>query len=322
MRTGDLCLVTGGTGCVGSNLVRTLLRKGMRVRVFDDSTTGRVQNLHDVQLDVEMIDGDVRDPARILHAMERVATVFHLAAVPGAARSLIDPLPTHAANATGTLNALVAARGTGVERVVFASSSAVYGYAEWLPLEETMPNRPISPFGVSKLAGETYAAAFTRGYGLATVSLRLFTVFGPHQKTEGDDAGVIARFVMAALDDHAPELTGDGEQIRDFTFVGDAVQALLLAAEAGQEAWGRAFNIGTGQRRTVKDVLAAVQAMAPREGVAPRYVEARPGEVRGSLADISHARAALGFEPRFAFEEGLRITMDHYAAGAPWTYEG
>ncbi len=322
MRAGDLCLVTGGTGFIGSNLVRTLLHEGMRVRVYDDSTTGRIQNLHDVQLDVEMVEGDVRDPSRVLHAMDRVGTVFHLAAVPGAARSLADPLPTHAANATGTLNALVAARGAEVERVVFASSSAVYGYAEWLPLEETMPNRPISPFGVSKLAGETYAAAFTRGYGLATISLRLFTVFGPYQKAEGEDAGAIARFVMAALDGRAPEVTGDGEQIRDVTFVGDVVQALLLAADAGQEAWGRAFNIGTGQRRTMNEVLAAVQAMAPREGVAPRFVQARPGEVRGSLADISHARAALGFEPRFDFEEGLRITMDHYAAGAPWTYRG
>jgi len=294
----------------------------MHVRILDDHTSGRLQNLHDVQLDVEMIDGDVRDPARVLHAMDRVGTVFHLAAVAGAARSLADPLPTHAANATGTLNALVAARGTGVERFVFASSSAVYGYAEWLPLEETMPNRPISPFGVSKLAGETYAAAFTRGYGLATVSLRLFTVFGPHQRSEGDDAGAIARFVMAALDGRTPQVTGDGEQIRDFTFVGDAIQALLLAADVGQEAWGRAFNVGTGQRRTVNEALAAVQAMAPREGLPPEYVEARPGEVRGSLADISHAQAAIGFEPRFTFEEGLRITMEHYATGAPWTYEG
>ncbi len=228
----ELCLVTGGAGFIGSNLVRELLSRGFGVRVLDNLSTGRRENLSDVDGDVEVIEGDVRHLATVGRATEGVARVFHEAAIPSVARSVAAPLASHEANATGTLNVLIAARDAGAERVVYASSSSVYGDADRLPVTEDVPPRPISPYAVSKLAGEHYLAAFHASYGLPTVALRYFNVFGPRQDPASEYAAVVPRFATAALRGEPVTIYGDGEQSRDFTFVADVVEANILASEA------------------------------------------------------------------------------------------
>lgn len=307
-------VVTGGAGFIGSNLVHALLARGDRVRVFDDLSTGRAVNLDDVRSDVELVDGDVRDPDAVARAVEGTAFVFHQAAIPSVARSVADPVASNDVNVTGTLNVLVAARDANVERVVYASSAAVYGNADMLPLHEDMPTRPASPYGVSKLAGERYLEAFTRTYGLPTVALRYLNVFGPRQNPRSEYAAAIPRFISCTLGGDVPTIFGDGEQARDFVFVDDVVQANLLAAHAGEPAWGRALNIGRGERRTVNELLDAIRTLVPGEHPAPVHEPSRAGEVRDSWSDISAARKVLGYEPAVAFEEGLRRTMEWIAS--------
>ena len=323
MNPSDRALVTGGAGFIGSNITRALLARGQRVRVFDDFSTGRAENLADIADDIEVIEADLRDADRVAAAMQDVAVVFHQGAIPSVFRSVGRPLPSHDVNATGTLNVLIGARAAGVERVVYASSSSVYGNAERQPVEESMPARPISPYGVSKLAGEHYLHAFHETYGFPTVALRYFNVFGPLQNPQGEYAAVVPRFVTSALAGEAATIFGDGQQSRDFTFVGDVVRGNLLAADAPETALGGVFNLAPGGTFTVNDLLAsaqeAVRAATGREPVEPDHVEPRPGEIRASQADITRAREVLGFEPRFTLDEGLGHTVAWIADGTPWT---
>jgi UDP-glucose 4-epimerase len=311
----DRSLVTGGAGFIGSNLVRALLERGSDVRILDDFSTGRQRNLEEVRADVEVVDGDVRDLETVRRAMDGVRVVFHEAAIPSVARSVKDPLPSHEANATGTLHVLVAAHGAGVERVVYASSSSVYGNAPRLPVTEDVATAPLSPYGVSKLAGERYLGAFHASYGLATVSLRYFNVFGPRQDPSSEYAAVVPRFVAATLDGRPARIFGDGEQSRDFTYVGDVVAANLLAAEAPEAAWGRAFNVAYDDRHSVRQLLATIHSLLPGDHPDPVHDPPRAGEIRDSQADISLARELLGYAPAHTFEEGVRATVEWFGSG-------
>jgi nucleoside-diphosphate-sugar epimerase len=305
---GDLCLVTGGAGFIGSNLAHALLRQGMRVRVFDDLSSGRLTNLEDLVGDLEFVEGDVRDAEAVHAATQGSAVVFHEAAIPSVARSVAEPAASNDANVTGTLNVLLAARDAGVQRVVFASSSSVYGNAPAMPVHEELPCRPVSPYGVTKLAGERYLQAFWESYELPTVALRYFNVFGPRQDPRAEYAAVVPRFIVAALEGKPATIYGDGEQARDFTYVGDVVQANLLAADSTSDAWGQVFNIACGDRHSVNQLLAAVRTAVGGEPVAPLHEPPRAGDVRESHAAIHAAERVLGYSPEYGFEEGLRRT--------------
>ncbi len=302
-------VVTGGAGFIGSNLVHALLNEGHGVRVLDDLSTGRLDNLADVSADIELIDGDVRDLDAVARAVRGSQLVFHEAAIPSVARSVDDPVATNQVNVTGTLNVLVAARDAEVERVVYASSAAVYGNSDVLPLHEAMPTRPVSPYGVSKLAGERYLEAFTRTWGLPTVALRYLNVFGPRQDPSSDYASAIPRFISLSLARGIPTVFGDGEQARDFVFVEDVVRANLLASTAPEAAWGRAFNIGRGERRTVNELLTTIRSLVPGDHPEAVHGPARRGEIRDSWSDIGAALEGLGYRPTVTFEEGLRRTI-------------
>jgi nucleoside-diphosphate-sugar epimerase len=312
MREGAACLVTGGAGFIGSNLVTALLEGGMSVRILDDLSTGDRRNLSGRAADAELIAGDVRDPAALARAVEGVEVIFHEAAIPSVARSVQDPLASHAVNATGTLNVLIAARDASVERVVYASSAAVYGNASSPPLHEGLPTRPASPYGASKLAGERYLEAFARTWGMATIALRYLNVFGPRQDPRSQYASAIPRFIAAALARDAPTIYGDGEQARDFIYVDDVVRANLCAADASHDAIGGAFNVGYGERHTVNELVATIRELVPGEHPPPIHADPRPGDIRDSWSDITAAREVLGFEPEETFEGGLRRTVEWF----------
>jgi UDP-glucose 4-epimerase len=301
-------LVTGGAGFIGNGIVRALLERGDRVRVFDNFSTGHRDNLSDIEADVELLEGDLRSPDACRRAVRGAAIVFHQAALPSVPRSIEDPQTTHEVNASGTLNLLVAAREAGARRVVYASSSSVYGPIPKLPREESDRPLPISPYAVSKLAGEQYCAAFFHSYGLETVALRYFNIFGPRQGWDSPYAAVLPRFIRSLRRGEAVTIHGDGEQARDFTFIDDAVTANLLAATA-RDAPGNVFNIGGGRRTSVNRIL---ELIGRELGVEPRakHVAPRPGDVRDSLADISTARAVLGYEPAASIEAGVRRTVE------------
>jgi UDP-glucose 4-epimerase len=309
---GKRCLVTGGAGFIGCNLTRALVRDGMQVRVFDDLSTGRPANLEDLADDLDVVHGDVRDADAVLAATRGCEVVFHEAAIASVARSVADPVVTNDVNVNGTLNVLLAARDVGVGRVVFASSSSVYGDTPVLPAHEDLPCRPISPYGVSKLAGERYLQAFWESYELPTVALRYFNVFGVHQNPRAEYAAVVPRFIAAALEGRPATIFGDGEQARDFTFVDDVVQANLRAADSSADAWGQVFNVARGERHTVNELLAAVQAAVGGERVPPVHEPARAGDVRESHATIDAAQRVLGYAPDHGFDEGVRRTVDWY----------
>jgi nucleoside-diphosphate-sugar epimerase len=312
LHRGDLCLVTGGAGFIGSNLTHALVDRGIRVRVFDDLSTGRLVNLEGLEDDLDVVQGDVRDAEEVLAATRGCSVVFHEAAIPSVARSVADPVATNDVNVDGTLNVLMATRDVGVRRVVFASSSSVYGNTSVLPAHEDLPCRPISPYGVSKLAGERYLQAFWESYGLPTVALRYFNVFGMRQDPRSEYAAVVPRFIAAALDGEPATIFGDGEQTRDFTFVSDVVQANLRAAESPPDAWGQVFNVACGDRHSVNELLAAVQAAVGEEGVPAAHEPARAGDVRESHAAIGEAERVLGYSPGSGFEDGVRRTVDWY----------
>jgi nucleoside-diphosphate-sugar epimerase len=310
MGTGSIALVTGGGGFIGSHLVLRLLREGHSVRVLDNFATGHRANLEDVLEEIELIEGDLQSYERVHNAVRGCDFAFHLGALPSVPRSIQDPLTSNATNVVGTLNVLLAARDEGVRRVVYASSSSLYGASAELPKREDMPTLPIAPYAVSKLAAEGYCRAFHQVYGLETVALRYFNVFGPGQDPQSQYAAVIPNFITAVLEDQRPIIHGDGEQSRDFTYVDNAVDANLLAASAPGAA-GQGFNIACGERTSLNEIVARIGMLSGGE-VEAVHTDPRPGDVRHSLADISKAREILGYEPAVDFEEGLRRTFAYY----------
>jgi len=303
-------LITGGAGFIGSNIVEELLRRGERVRVLDNFSTGRQENIAPFLAQIELIEGDLRDLPTVRRAAAGVDIVLHQAALPSVQRSIDDPLTTDAINATGTLHVLLAARDAGVKRVVYASSSSVYGDSPTLPKREDMLPLPKSPYATTKITGEYYCRVFWQVYGLETVALRYFNVFGPRQDPTSHYAAVVPRFVTALLRGEPPTVYGDGLQSRDFTYVANVVQANLLAAVAPGVA-GEAFNVACGERYTLLDLLAALNDILGAR-IAPVHAPARPGDVRHSLADITAARQKLNYRVEVNFSEGLRRTVEWY----------
>jgi UDP-N-acetylglucosamine/UDP-N-acetylgalactosamine 4-epimerase len=308
-------LVTGGAGFIGSHLVDALVARGAAVRVLDDLSSGRWSNLAHHGQAVEVLLEDLRDPAACRRACRGAHWVFHLAALGSVPRSMEDPATTIDVNVAGTANLFAAARDGGVRRVVYASSSSVYGDAASVPSREGEEGSPLSPYALSKAMGEALAAQFARCFGQELVGLRYFNVYGPRQSPVGPYAAVVPRFLAAALAGAPMEIHGDGEQSRDFTHVDDAVEATLLAAAATAEACGRAFNVAGGERVTVND-LAARLAREAGSAVAPAHLPARAGEVRDSQADLTAAREWLGYVPRVPLSEGLRRLWQQCAATA------
>jgi nucleoside-diphosphate-sugar epimerase len=307
-------LITGGGGFIGSNLARRLLEQGDEVRVLDNFSTGNRRNLADVVDEIEVVEGELRSYERVHNATRGVEVVFHQGALPSVPRSVQDPLTTGAVNVEGTLNVLLAARDEGVRRVVFASSSSVYGNAGALPRVETQFPDPISPYAVSKLAAERYCVSFARVYGLETVTLRYFNVFGPRQDPTSQYAAVVPRFIAAVEAGEPVPIFGDGEQSRDFTYVENVVEANVLAAKAA-EASGQVINIATGEPRSVNALAQTIGDVLGRR-VEREYLPPRTGDVRDSWADVAEARRLLGWEPRVGLEEGLRLTADAILARA------
>ena len=305
-----VALVTGGGGFIGSHLVRGLLAGGYAVRVLDNFATGRRQNLEQVSGEIELIEGDLQSYERVHNAVKGCEVVFHQGALPSVPRSVQDPLTSTAVNVTGTLNVLLASRDEGVRRVVYASSSSVYGFNPALPKSEEMAALPMSPYAVSKLAAEGYCRSFHRVYGLDTVALRYFNVFGPGQDPNSQYSAVIPKFITAALEGRPPTLHGDGEQSRDFTFIDNVVSANLLAADA-EGAAGQVLNIACGDRISLNMMLDQLRDLTGRD-IEAIYAAGRPGDVPHSQADISKARKVLGYEPLHDFESGLRETLGHY----------
>jgi nucleoside-diphosphate-sugar epimerase len=304
-------LVTGGAGFIGSHIAETLLRQGASVRVFDNIATGRQSNLDALkrlQGQLQIIQGDIRDRDALRAAVAGVEVVFHQAALASVPRSIADPVTSLEINIDGTQNVLLAAHDAGVRRVVYASSSSVYGNTPTLPKHEEMPPAPMSPYAVHKLTGELLCSVFTRIYQLETVALRYFNVFGPRQDPTSEYAAVIPRFLTALLEKRRPIVFGDGEQTRDFTYIENVVQANLLAATS-RDAIGTAINIGCGERISLNSVLHLAGELL---GIAIEadYREPRPGDVRDSLADISKARQLLGYDPKISFRAGLARTLD------------
>jgi len=308
-------LVTGGAGFIGSHIAETLLKQGESVRVFDNLATGRSSNLGPLQGlagHFEFVQGDLRDSNAVRAAVEGVEVVFHQGALASVPRSIAEPVISLETNIIGTQNVLLAARDAGVRRVVYASSSSVYGDTPVLPKHEEMPTAPMSPYAVQKLTGELLCGVFTRIYGLETVALRYFNVFGPRQDPTSEYAAVIPRFLTALLEKRHPIVFGDGEQTRDFTYIENVVQANLLAATS-PAAVGAAMNIGCGERISLNAVLQTAGELLGMH-VHAEYRDPRPGDVRDSLADISRARRLLDYRPKVTFREGLAGTLSSLRA--------
>jgi UDP-N-acetylglucosamine/UDP-N-acetyl-alpha-D-glucosaminouronate 4-epimerase len=303
-------LVTGGGGFIGSNLARALAERGDDVRVLDNFSTGIRANLAELAGDVEIVEGELRSYERVHAATRGIEVVYHQGALPSVPRSVQDPLTTSAVNVEGTLNVLLAARDEGVRRVVCASSSSVYGNSGTLPRVETANPDPISPYGVSKLASERFCVSFSRVYTLETVALRYFNVFGPHQDPTSQYAAVVPRFITAIADGRSVPVYGDGEQRRDFTYVGNIVEANLLAAESPGVS-GAVLNVATGRATTVNELADTIASLLGRPVDRDEQPE-RTGDVRDSWADVTRARELLGWEPRIGLEEGLRLAAEFF----------
>lgn len=303
-----IALVTGGAGFIGSHIASALAASGAKVRIIDDLSTGYLDNVKAIDGDVDFVQGSLADEVSLRRALEGVELVFHEAAIPSVPRSVENPRQTHIASVESTFSLLLAAKENKVRRVVYAASSSAYGDQASLPKIENMLPEPLSPYAVAKLVGEYYCQVFTRVYGLETLSLRYFNVFGPRQDPSSQYSGVISRFIGALLTDESPVIYGDGEQSRDFTYVEDVVNANLKAAET-VKGIGQVINVANGERTTLNQLLAQLKALTGKPDAVADYREPRAGDVRHSLADISRARDLLGYEPQVDFETGLRHTI-------------
>jgi len=303
-------LVTGGGGFIGSHIVDRLLADGHDVRVLDNFATGRRENLLGVLSEIDVVEGDIQSYERVHNAVAGCDVVLHQAALPSVPRSVQDPLTSNATNVTGTLNLLLAARDSGVRRVVYASSSSIYGANPELPKREELLPQPISPYAVAKLAGEGFCRSFNEVFGLETVALRYFNVFGPRQDPLSQYAAVIPNFITALLEGRPPVVFGDGEQSRDFTYVGNVVEGNVLAMTA-EGAAGKTLNMAAGDRTTLNQLLDHLRRLIGSD-VEPRYEPTRLGDVKHSQADVSAAERVLGFRPLVSVEEGLRLTLDWF----------
>ena len=303
-------LVTGRAGFIGSHLVEELARRGERVRVADNLSTGKRANLAHIP-GVDLVEGDLADLAVARRACNGVEYVLHQAAIPSVPRSVTDPISSNRANIDATLNVLVAARDAGVRRVVYAGSSSAYGDTPTLPKHEEMPTAPLSPYALQKLVGEQYLQLFTALYGLQTVTIRYFNVFGPRQDPSSPYSGVISLFTSALLDGRRPTICGDGEQTRDFTYVANVVDGVLRACTA--DASGQVINVATGGRVSINELCRTLCELLDVD-IQPEYVASRPGDVRDSQADIGRARRVLGYEPLVPFRDGLRRTIEWFRA--------
>ncbi len=306
----SLCLVTGGAGFIGSHVARGLIERGHQVRVLDDFSTGRRQNLAGIEDQIELIKGDICDPATVRTAVAGVDAVFHLAARASVPRSVAEPVSANEVNVTGTLNLLVAARDALVRRFIYSASSSAYGDTPTLPKREDMTPQPLSPYAVGKLAGEHYCSCFATCYGLATISLRYFNVFGPRQDPNSQYAAVIPAFVTRMVSGNRPIVFGDGEQSRDFCFIDNVVSA-NLAAFSAQKTAGEVVNIACGERVTLNQIISLINQNLGTS-IKAEYKPPRVGDVRHSLADISQAREVIGYQPKIMFAEGLRRSIDWY----------
>lgn len=305
--------ITGIAGFIGSSLARALVQAGHDVRGVDNLSTGRIENISEILSSVDFVQGDIRD-GKLMHKLcEGREVVFHEAALPSVPKSVIDPRASHEANVEGTLEVLLAARDAGVRRVVYAASSSAYGESETLPKHEGMQTAPLSPYAVQKLAGEHYMQAFSRVYDIETVSLRYFNVFGPYQGANSPYSGVLAKFITRMLKGETPTIFGDGSQSRDFTYIGNVVDANILAAFApAEKVNGAVYNIACGERISLLETYQILGEMLsfPHQ---PNFGPSRTGDIRHSLADIRRAKQDLGYAPQIDFIEGLRRTVDWYA---------
>ncbi len=303
-------LVTGGAGFIGSHLVERLVTLGSSVRVVDDFSTGKRANIAPWLDKIELIEGGITDPAVCTRACEGVGVVLHEAALPSVPKSIEDPVSSHRVNIDGTFNLLVAARDQGVNRFVYAASSSAYGESPTLPKIETMGTEPLSPYAVQKLTGEYYCSVFAKCFGLQTLSIRYFNVFGPRQDPASQYAAAIPAFVAAILQDQPPTIYGDGEQTRDFTYIENVIEANLLAAKA-LETHGEVVNVACGEHVTVNAIIKEINALLGKD-VRPTYVAERPGDIKHSWADITLAEKLIGFKPVVGFADGLRRAIDWY----------
>ncbi len=303
-------VVTGGAGFIGSHIVEELLRRKQTVKVIDNFSTGKRENLKPFMGKVETVEADIAESLALGEYLRGADYVIHQAAIPSVPKSILDPVKSHRANVDGTLQLLLACREAGVHRVVYASSSSLYGDSPTLPKHEVMLPNPLSPYGAQKLFGEIYCQVFTKAYGLETVSLRYFNVFGPRQDATSQYSGVLALFIPAILKGHRPTVYGDGLQSRDFTYVQNVVEANLLACTTSGVA-GDVFNIACGDCITVNSMLQQINKITGND-IAPIYTDPRRGDIKHSMADITKAREKLGYNPLVSFEEGLRRTIEWY----------
>jgi nucleoside-diphosphate-sugar epimerase len=304
-----IALVTGGAGFIGSHIASGLIRAGARVRIIDDLSTGYRENIAEIGGEVDFVEATLADESAMRRALEDVELVFHEAAIPSVPRSVENPRQTHIASVDSTFALLLAARDKRVKRVVYGASSSAYGDQPTLPKIETMLPDPLSPYAVAKLVGEYYCQVFTRVYGLETISLRYFNVFGPRQDPSSQYSGVISRFISALLSDQQPVIYGDGEQSRDFTYIDNVVVANLKASET-TKGIGQVINIANGEKVTLNELLDQLKQLTGRNNAQADYREARAGDVRHSLADTTRAREFLGFAPQVDLQTGLKLTMD------------
>jgi len=307
-----LHLITGIAGFIGSSIARALLERGEQVRGIDNLATGKRENIEEIADHIDFREADLLDLDAMKKACQGVECVYHQAAIPSVPKSVLDPLGSNQANVDGTVDILIAARDAKVRRVLYAASSSAYGDTPTLPKREDMTPNPISPYAVAKLASEYYMISFFRCYGLETVSLRYFNIFGPRQDPTSPYSGVLAKFITQMLRGEQPTIFGDGSQSRDFTYIDNAVEANLLACKApAQKAAGQVFNVATARRVTLNETFHALTKLTSFTGQ-PNYGPERGGDIKHSLADISKAEAGLGYKPKVDFEEGLRRTVDRF----------